>query len=321
MFKNILVPLDGSALAAGALPFAKRLARAGGARLFVVRAYLPADDALLLRVEYPELSAAERADADRETATAEFQSAVDELRADGLVVEDHFIEGEAAEIIFDTAKVTRANLIVMSTHGRGGLGRVWYGSVADEVLRRVPVPVLLVPAGCTQVWSDAQPERVLVPLDGSSLAAEALRPARDLAAALSGEMLLLAVVEPIAASPYQYLEAIAEVEGAQAAQAEQYLAKVSAELRSSAAPPVSTRIVHGDPAEHICAVARAAGVGAIAMASHGRTGVARLLLGSATNRTLQHSTVPVLVYRPASVHQTAGERAVERVAANTFAGG
>jgi nucleotide-binding universal stress UspA family protein len=96
MFKNILVPLDGSALAAGALPFAKRLARAGGARLIVVRAYLPADDALLLRVEYLELSAAERADADRETATAEFQSAVDELRADGLDVEAHFVDGAAA---------------------------------------------------------------------------------------------------------------------------------------------------------------------------------------------------------------------------------
>ena len=57
------------------------------------------------------------------------------------------------------------------------------------------------------------------------------------------------------------------------------------------------------------------------MASHGRTGVARLLLGSVTNRTLQHSTVPVLVYRPITVHQTATERAIEKVAATTFAGG
>jgi hypothetical protein len=108
MFKNILVPLDGSVLAARALPFAKRLARVGGARLIVVRAYLPADDALLLRVEYPEFSAAERADVDRETATEEFQSAIDELRVDGLDVDAHFVEGAAAEVIFNSAKAAQA---------------------------------------------------------------------------------------------------------------------------------------------------------------------------------------------------------------------
>jgi len=189
------------------------------------------------------------------------------------------------------------------------------------VLRRVPVPVLVVPAGCTRVWTDEQPQRVLVPLDGSSLAAEALRPARDLAATLGGELLLLTVVEPMPVYPYETPETIDALETAHAAQAAQYLNDVAADLRSSAGPAASTRIVHGDPAEHICAVARAAGVAAIAMASHGRTGVARLLLGSVTNQTLQHATAPVLVYRPVIVHQTASERAIEKVAAATFAGG
>jgi nucleotide-binding universal stress UspA family protein len=149
MFKNILVPLDGSALAARALPFAKRVAHAASARLIVVRAYLPVDDALSVRVEYPELSAAERADVDCETARAELQSAVDELRKDGL-----------------------------------------------------------------------------------------------------------AVIEPTAVYPYEHLEAIADLDETQVVQAEQYLEKVSAELRSSSAPPISTRIAHGEAAEQICAVAR-----------------------------------------------------------------
>src|SRR5438552_3788206 len=136
----------------------------------------------------------------------------------------------------------------MSTHGRGGLGRMLYGSVADEVLRRVPVPVLLVSAACTQVWAVEKPKRVLVPLDGSSLAAEAVRPARDLAATLGGEMVLLGVIDPTAVYPYEPPEVIVELEAVQAAQAEQYLATVSAELRSSGAPPVSTRIAHGNAA-------------------------------------------------------------------------
>jgi nucleotide-binding universal stress UspA family protein len=84
--------------------------------LIVVRAHLPEDDALSLRLQYPELSATERADVEREAAQAELQSAVDGLRKDELDVEAHFVEGVAADVIFETAKATRANLIVMSTH-------------------------------------------------------------------------------------------------------------------------------------------------------------------------------------------------------------
>src|SRR5207253_6772950 len=126
------------------------------------------------------------------SAQAEFQSVIDGLRKDGLDVEGHFAEGPAADVIYAQAAASRASLIVMSTHGHGGLGRWLYGSVADEVLRRVPVPVLLVSAVCTPTtWCMDKPARVVVPLDGSSLAAEALQPARDLAVALGGEMLLL----------------------------------------------------------------------------------------------------------------------------------
>jgi len=314
MFNKVLVPLDGSALSARALPFAKRVATAAGARLIVVRAHLPADD-LGLRLEYPELSLAERADMEREAAQAEFQSVIDGLRKDSLDVEGHFAEGAAADVIYEQAAATRASLIVMSTHGHGGLGRWLYGSVADEVLRRVPVPVLLVSAVCTEMWAEDQPLRVVVPLDGSDLAAEVLGPARDLAVTLGSELLLLAVVEPIAVYPYQHLEAISDVAEVQDGQARQYLDKVATELRATDAPAVSTRIVYGDAAAQICAVARKDGNGAIAMATHGRSGMARLLLGSVATRTLHQSSVPVLIYRPVAVPQTPLERAVEKVAA------
>src|ERR1700737_4942869 len=102
MFKSVLVPLDGSALAARALPFAERVANAAGARLIVVRAHLPADD-LGLRLEYPELSLAERADMEHQAAQTEFQSVIDGLRKEGLDVEDHFIEGAAADVIYAQA--------------------------------------------------------------------------------------------------------------------------------------------------------------------------------------------------------------------------
>ena len=188
-----------------------------------MRAHLPADD-LGLRLAYPELSAAELAAEERTAAEFEFRSAIDELRTDGLVVEAHFVEGAAADVISETAASARANLIVMSTHGHGGLGRWLYGSVADEVLRRVPVP-----------------------LDGSDLAREALGPARDLAVTLGGELLLLAVVEPLAVYPYQHLEAVGDVEQLETAQARQYLDKVAAELRTADGPAVSTRATCRQP--------------------------------------------------------------------------
>jgi nucleotide-binding universal stress UspA family protein len=253
---------------------------------------------------------------EREAAQAEFQSVIDGLRKDGLDVEGHFAEGAAADVIYEQAAATRASLIVMSTHGHGGLGRWLYGSVADEVLRRVPVPVLLVSAVCTQIWAEHQPPRVVVPLDGSDLAEEALGPARDLAVTLGSELLLLAVVEPIAVYPYEHLEAIGDVAEVQEAQAGQYLDKLVAELRISGGPAVSTRIVHGDAAAQICSVAREVGAGAIAMATHGRSGMARLLLGSVATRTLHQSSVPVLIYRPVALPQTPLERAVDKVAAS-----
>jgi nucleotide-binding universal stress UspA family protein len=319
MFNSVLLPLDGSALSARAVPFARFVAHAAGARLIVVRAHLPADD-LSLRLEYPDLSVAERADLERQAAESEFQSTVDGLRQEGLDVESHFIEGGAADVIFDTAEAARVNLIVMSTHGRGGLGRWLYGSVADEVLRRVPVPILLVSAVCTRAWAEDTPLRVVVPLDGSDLAAEALGPARDFAVLLGGELLLLAVVEPTAVYPYEHLEAVFDVNDSRAAEAAGYLDEVCADIRSTSMPPVSTRVVHGNAAEEICAVAREVGAGAIAMATHGRGGLARLVLGSVATRTLQQSSVPVLVYRPVAVRQTVLERALERVAAKTTVG-
>ena len=112
------------------------------------------------------------------------------------------------------------NAALRRPNGHGGLGSWLYGSVADEVLRRMPVPVLLVSAVCSPTtWPTDRPAKVVVPLDGSSLAAEALQPARDLATALSGEMLLLAVVEPTAVYPDGYLERSVDLQEAETARA------------------------------------------------------------------------------------------------------
>jgi nucleotide-binding universal stress UspA family protein len=81
---------------------------------------------------------------DRRGAAAYVQALAERLRAGGLSVEVAEPEGEAAAAILAQAHALRADLIAMTTHGLGGLGRALFGSVADEVLRHAPCPVLLV---------------------------------------------------------------------------------------------------------------------------------------------------------------------------------
>src|SRR5438045_2196060 len=157
MSTTILVPLDGSPLAARALPFADHLARASGSRLVLVRAYLPNGDSLSVRVHHPEQSREERANIDRGLAQAELVATTDKLRRAGLTVDARFVEAAPAEAILDVSAASGADLIVMSTHGHGGLGRWLYGSVADAVLRRATTPVLVVSATALPRWAQDQP--------------------------------------------------------------------------------------------------------------------------------------------------------------------
>jgi nucleotide-binding universal stress UspA family protein len=312
MFKTILLPTDGSRLAARAIPYALRLARAPHARLVLVRAYLPPDDMLPLRLEFPDRSRTELAEIDRRQAMAGFEAEVERLRKIGCAVESRFEEGRAADVIFAIARAEHASVVVMATHGRGGIGRCLYGSVADDVIRRMPIPVLLVSNVCNSSWIGEKPGRILVPLDGSRLAAQVLSPAMALADNLgTGEIILLAVVEPaVGVYPDAEVQVVSDP-AREHKQANEYLLMVASEMASSAPGPVSYRVEYGDPALTIASVAREQGVDAVAIATHGRSGAARLIVGSVATRTLQLATVPVLVYRPVEVPETVLERAVE----------
>jgi nucleotide-binding universal stress UspA family protein len=320
MYPTILVPYDGSALAERALPFAVRLAREGG-RLVLVQA--AANVNYRLEVEEQMAILAER------------------LWKAGIAVETHVRLGDAGEFVVEAARTWEANIVVMSTHGRSGLGRWIFGSVADYVLRHAPVPVLLVPATCDHAWpAEAsrrpgdEPVRILVPLDGSALAEAALRPASDLAATLAGRLLLLRAVAP-SRQPYVHAQMVpygaagdtllqegtrpvdprsryewsAWTDGAELppqtveaiAEANEYLERVVRELGADA-NPVETRTYVGGAIETITSFARSEGVEAVAMATHGRGRLARVVLGSVATGVLQRIGRPLLLVRPASLH-------------------
>ena len=147
MFKRVLVPLDGSEFAEQALQPALTIAEKCGSEVIVLRVVVP-DELVMVS---PTLSAAypkvvdEAAKRDWEEAEAYIES-IRARWADAKVpLRTEVISGAPPERILDVAQADGADLIVMSTHGRAGLSRLVYGSVAEAVLRGGRVPVLLIP--------------------------------------------------------------------------------------------------------------------------------------------------------------------------------
>jgi nucleotide-binding universal stress UspA family protein len=281
--RTILVPLDGTAQSQRVLPHAEALAMG--------------TDGWLLLMEAAEGHAFYDEDARlaHRTAVAAAEQYLTGLerseRGRGVAAARLVLEGPPVPAILEAAADSDADLIVMATHARTGLDRLVVGSVAEEVLRRSSVPLLLVPPGATAPPPSEGTLRVLVPLDGSHLAEAALEAAAALAPPSRLELLLLHVAAPdrLGARRPPTRETVAERMRA---------AERLRPLRAAGAAVTTAVRSGGDPAGTIAAVARERSCHVIAMATHGRSGLARLLLGSVAASTLARASVPVLLVRP-----------------------
>jgi nucleotide-binding universal stress UspA family protein len=158
------------------------------------------------------------------------------------------------------------------------------GSVADQVLRRAQLPVLLVTADCRHRWPAEQPLRILVPLDGSPLGEHVLPVAAELANLLKAELVLLRAVEA------EDEAGLGAVRG--------YFEDLAGRLKGQGASAVTDCARLGEAADVIEGVAREERADLIAMATHGRSGLARVLAGSIATATLRRASVPLLLVRP-----------------------
>jgi nucleotide-binding universal stress UspA family protein len=323
MYRTVLVPLDGSPLAERALPYARALARRTGGRVVLVRCAGAGPSPLRdLPVAQAEAFAAAEAYLQRVAGAA---PAAPPLRwwPVGPASEDGGTEvgvhcGPAAEGILAEARRRRADAIVMATHGCSGLGRWAYGSVADQVLRRAEVPVLLVPAASAaaqNAWGDDDPLRVLVPLDGSLAAEAVLEALLPLAGATRVRALLLHVVEP--RPPCRPAPGVpgfgvppATDQTGEVAAARRYLETVADVLRPTGAA-VAVHATVGYPEAEIAAQAHKGRVDLVAMTTHGRTGLARVVLGGVATAAVQLAGVPLLLVRPGGLRQAAAAEAPE----------
>jgi nucleotide-binding universal stress UspA family protein len=292
MLKTILVPLDGSALSEKAVPFARGLARPAGAKILLMRAVQRA------RPDMPEAS---RVDEGAQDLAADELETVARFIREADIRADYFLwNAEAGQAITEAAREQGADLIVMSTHGRTGIGRALYGSTADFVLRNATVPILLVSPGAR--YSFATPYRFVVALDGSPLAEEALTPAIALAEAVGGELILVRAVEPhsYVATGLQREDAPERVESELDA-ARRYL---DAKAEGSVPPGIAITgyAAIGQAGDVILEAGRINNVSAIVLATHGRSGLPRLVMGSIAEDLLRRTTIPLLIIRPTHMH-------------------
>jgi nucleotide-binding universal stress UspA family protein len=223
----------------------------------------------------------------------------------GRAVSSAMLKGPAAATLADYVRDVGADLVVMTTHGRGGVQRAWLGSVADQLIRSLEIPVLLVRAG----QSDSAPSSVnfreiLLPLDGSPLAEAAIAPAAALARLWDAEISLVQIVQPVALTADPPLAFPTEIDDQVTAirreAAQDYLRDVAERLREQGVRASGVAFLGGGVAETLLHLARPERVALVAMATHGRGGVRRFLLGSVADKVVRGAEVPVLVIRPTS---------------------
>lgn len=288
---TVLVPLDGSELAQRAVPFALGIARRDGRAVLLLRAVNTLAAPTYREGQILVNEAADALDAYALT-----------LADTGVTITTRVVDAPAEVGILEAAEDDDIDLIVMSTHGRSGLGRWIYGSVADAVLRDAPVPVLIVPPhGRAELKQDG-PIKILVPLDGSALALSALGPATQLADSLGATLVLGSVVTfphyAAYAEGYTFVDP-APTENALAISRD-YLREVARTLNSGGRT-VEVSAMFGSPFFGVAMLAAELEASLIVMATHGRGGIARAVMGSVASATLKQSEIPVLMVRPAEI--------------------
>jgi nucleotide-binding universal stress UspA family protein len=292
MRQTLLVPLDGSELGEAAVPWAACLARAGDFAIVLTQIvpwqpyYTMVADGTRQRL--PTLA--------QEPVEVYLGQVRQRLLDQGLSAGTLARQGQPAETILQLADEVQAYAVVMATHGRGGLGRLLLGSVARKVLEQAVVPVLLVRARAAQAGREPALRRLLVPLDGSSLAERALKVARDVATE-GATLVLTEVVAPIVRVPGSVGTGtpIVDKKATQraVAAAESYLRALAAgdAPRLSIEPVVRT----GAAGEEILRTAHEARADLIVMTTHAYTGPARWLLGSVADEVVRRAEQPVFL--------------------------
>jgi nucleotide-binding universal stress UspA family protein len=316
MFKKILICLDGSKLAEQVLPVAIETARANNARLILFRTIfeyslhspnIPGYAGMAVQTG----NIAKRLEVDLELASTYLNSTAESIKKEtGLEVSVEIALGTAGKSIVEYVEENRIDLVVLATHGHGGLERIVFGSTADFILKRSHVPNLILrPKAIEDLeeksYTSSPIRKILVPLDGSHLAEQILPYAVEQARLFSSKLVLLHVINTPESEVTVSLKAttsVAEKEKAyyeyENKEASNYLMTMADSYQKSAID-AEWIVLHGEnPQEMIMHYANTYGCHMIAMCTHGRGGLNRMVFGSVADHILRSAGPPLLVLRP-----------------------
>ncbi len=274
-FRQILSPVDFSDLSAHALRYASMLTRCGNTRLTVTYAESFAPPPYFTRTQFDELERQFR-ESFRGVETALHRFVETHLGADGAAAELRIVEGMPVDSIRRLAREIKADLIVLGTHGRGGLNRLMLGSVAERVLRESEVPVLTVRADTAAAI--APPKNILCPVNNTPPAREALSSAAHLARCFGSELVAVHVKEE---------------HGGQ--EIDDLCSWIPTEVRQHCTLRELTR--EGDAAEAIVTLAREMPCDLLVAGARQRRFFDSTVLGSTTARVVRHAPCPVLTVK------------------------
>ncbi len=292
--QRLLVPLDGSSLAERALPPAFAIAQALSTNDRCAVDILRVVPPLFLTID-PVLYA-ETLHLSEEEAQSYLETIAIEWSKADLPITTAVSAGSVAESIIGYTQQNGINLIVMSSHGRSGLGRWVYGSVTEKVLRQGCCATLII-----RQTAKPPPEvfhKILVCLDGSLLAEQVLDPIFTIARATQAEITLLRVLTPshLAIETYAMEQLLANVEEMERDTAEAYLRQLLVKL-SPEDLTINTQTAVGPAADVIIDTAANQGMDLIAMCSHGRSGISRWVYGSVTEKVLRGAACATFILR------------------------
>jgi nucleotide-binding universal stress UspA family protein len=268
MINEILVCLDGSALAEKIVPLARGIAYATGAILTGVKVVRDSD----------QLSRAEsymRESARRFGAQLKF-----------------VVSGDPALAILEELEKDPTTLVAITTHGRTAWSEAVLGSVAFQVIRGAKRPVILY---CPLVKDADAPKKVttlVVALDGSDFSERIIPYAAEMAKALATRLLLIEALppqSPLPPGPDQETGVLLE---------SSYLHRKAAAIKQAHGIDVDWEVLHGDPADAICRYVRGMPDTLLAMTTHARSAVERVVLGSVAGYCVRRAGVPLLLYWP-----------------------
>jgi nucleotide-binding universal stress UspA family protein len=300
MYANIMVPTDGSGFDREAILVALRVAERCHAKIRLVRVL--GTGAYLAVTSTPEgiIASEETVRLEAEVALRELYALAAECRTmSSAPISADLEQGPIADCLVGYARRNDIDLIVISSHGRRGIARLALGSVTDLLIRQMTIPVLIVKPRDSYLTPEAakQFRNIVVPLDGSRLAEQILTRVVPLAKAEDADITLLHVLAP--EKPIQ----VDEGEGApwwekKVASARTYLMHRAARIRAQGVPVRVDVVIGEEVADAIADYARREKADLIAIATHGRSGLARMLRGSVADAVTKCATSSILVFHP-----------------------